>query len=96
VALVVEEVVREDVRWQRGVTRRRPDDDDVQVLDTPLPDGGLDHPVDDAGAGAVGAVELEAECLGGALTTGRRVQDPGDAVEERAHGALVAAFNVAQ
>lgn len=36
VALVVEEVVREDVRGQRGVTRRRPEDDDVEVLDTPV------------------------------------------------------------
>ena len=95
VAAVVEEVVREGVRGQRGVARRRPEDDDVEVLDAPLPDGCVDHPVDGAGA-VVGAEELEVERPGAPVASAGRVQDRGDAVEERARGAPVQAFDVRQ
>lgn len=74
VALVVEEVVREGVHRQRGVARRGPEDDDVEVLDAPLPDGGVDHPVDGAGA-VVGAEELEVERPGAPAASAGRVQD---------------------
>lgn len=65
------------------------------TFDTPLSNGDLNHLVNDISV-VVDAEELKVECLGvpmmSTASTGR-IQDPSDAIEERAHGTLVGAFD---